>query len=144
MRIYFDNCCYNRPFDNQDGILVRLETDAKLHIQELVKNRKLELVWSFILDYENSFNPFPDRRERIQLWRNLSVHYCGFSESVAQKAEALMRIGLKQADAAHVACAIISQADYFITTDKRVLNKNIAEIRVVNPIAFIERFINAN
>ncbi|MCL2349643.1 MAG: hypothetical protein FWC50_15440 [Planctomycetaceae bacterium] len=63
-RIYFDNCCYNRPFDDQSNILIRLEVDAKLHIQEMVKDQKLELVWSFVLDYENSVNPFADKRER--------------------------------------------------------------------------------
>ncbi len=29
-RIYFDLCCYNRPFDNQSEIKIRLEADAKL------------------------------------------------------------------------------------------------------------------
>ena len=143
-RIYFDNCCYNRPFDDQSNVLVRLEADAKLHIQELVKDRKLELVWSFVLDYENSANPFADKRERILAWRNLAVHHCTYSTQIAKKAESLMQLGLKQADASHVACAILSQADYFITTDKRILNKTITEIQVVNPMTFIERHHHAN
>ena len=143
-RIYFDNCCYNRPFDDQGQIMVRLEADAKLHIQGLVKDQKLELVWSFILDYENSFNPFADRRERIQAWRNLAVHYCKFSVQMAEKSKLLMQLGLKQADASHIACAILSQADYFITTDKGILNKKISEIQVVNPMIFIERCLHAN
>ena len=144
IRIYLDNCCYNRPFDDQSQIKVRLETDAKLHIQELVKDRKLELVWSFILDYENSFNPFADKRGRIQAWRNLAVHHCGYSTQVAEKTKLLMQFGLKQADASHIACAILSQANYFITTDKRVLNKNVFEIQIVNPMTFIERNLYAN
>ena len=144
IRIYFDNCCYNRPFDEQGDILVRLEADAKLHIQELVKNQKLELVWSFVLDYENSVNPFIDKRERIQAWRKLAVHFCGFSEEIAEKAKKLMRLGLKQDDASHIACAILSGADYFITTDKKILNKTISEIQVVNPMTFIERCNDAN
>ncbi len=49
----------------------------------------------------------------------------GFSEEMANKAGLLMRLGLKQADASHIACAMMCQADYFITTDKRILNKNI-------------------
>ncbi|MCL2349644.1 MAG: hypothetical protein FWC50_15445 [Planctomycetaceae bacterium] len=55
-----------------------------------------------------------------------------------------MTLGLKQADASHLACAILSHADYFITTDKQILNKSIPEIHVVNPMTFIERIINAN
>ena len=30
MRVYLDNCCYNRPFDDQNQLKVRLETIAKL------------------------------------------------------------------------------------------------------------------
>ncbi|MCL2120063.1 MAG: hypothetical protein FWH27_16725 [Planctomycetaceae bacterium] len=143
-RIYFDNCSYNRPFDDQSQVIVRLEADAKLHIQELVKNRTLELVWSFVLDYENSFNPFADKREQIRAWRSLATHYCGFSTQVVGKATSLMQLGLKQADASHIACVALSHADYFITTDKRILNKNITEIRVVNPMTFIERGLHAD
>lgn len=33
MRVYLDNCCYNRPFDEQGQLRVRLETEAKLEIQ---------------------------------------------------------------------------------------------------------------
>ena len=144
IRIYLDNCCFNRPFDDQSQIRVRLETDAKLYIQELEKNRKLELVWSLVLDYETNFNPFADRKEQIQAWRYLAVHHCGFSIQLAEKANMLMQLGLKQVDASHIACAVLSQADYFITTDKRILNKNVTEIQVVNPMAFIERGLYAN
>ena len=35
MRVYLDNCCYNRPFDEQTQPSVRLETEAKLLIQAL-------------------------------------------------------------------------------------------------------------
>ena len=34
MRIYLDNCCYNRPYDDQSQIRVSLETQAKLYTQE--------------------------------------------------------------------------------------------------------------
>ena len=27
-RIYLDNCCFNRPYDGQTYLLVRLETEA--------------------------------------------------------------------------------------------------------------------
>ena len=124
--------------------MVRLESDAKLHIQELVKSQKLDLVWSFVLDYENSVNPFADKRERIQAWRNLAVHHCGFSTQISEKAKSLVLLGLKKVDASHIACAIMSQADYFITTDKKVLNKAITDIQVVNPMTFVERCFHAN
>ncbi|MDR3181930.1 MAG: hypothetical protein LBT89_03260 [Planctomycetaceae bacterium] len=141
MRIYLDNCSYNRPYDIQSNIWIKLEAEAKLFIQELVKKGEIELIWSFVLDYENSENPFDDKREQIGKWRNLA-EYCGFSEQIAEKAKSLMRLGLKQMDASHIACAVVSQADYFITTDKRILNKNVTEIIVINPVNFVEKYVN--
>ena len=32
LKLYLDNCCFNRPFDDQSQLLVRLETEAKLFI----------------------------------------------------------------------------------------------------------------
>lgn len=34
LRIYLDNYCFNRPFDDQFQIRVRLESEAKLKIQD--------------------------------------------------------------------------------------------------------------
>jgi len=33
-RLYLDNCCFNRPYDDQSNLLNRMETEAKLFIQE--------------------------------------------------------------------------------------------------------------
>ena len=52
-----DNCCFNRPFDDQSQIRIRLEAESKLFIQQKVLEKKIELVWSYILDYENSVIP---------------------------------------------------------------------------------------
>ena len=60
MRVYLDNCCFNRLFDDQRQLRIRLEAEAKLYIQEAILGGKLELVWSYILDYEDAANPFDD------------------------------------------------------------------------------------
>lgn len=58
-----DNCCFNRPFDDQSQLIVRLETEAKLFIQAGIKNGTFELVWSYILELENDANPHFQRKE---------------------------------------------------------------------------------
>jgi len=73
IKIYLDMCCYNRPYDTQAAARIKLETEAKLYIQNAVLDGKLILVWSFILDYENSANPYPDHREAIAEWKTLSI-----------------------------------------------------------------------
>jgi hypothetical protein len=56
MLLYLDNCCFNRPFDDQKQIRIRIETEAKLYIQEKIISGEFELAWSYILEYENSVN----------------------------------------------------------------------------------------
>ena len=70
MRIYMDNCCFNRPFDDQANIRIRLETEAKLYIQEKIINKEIEFAWPYIIDYENHFNPFEERRNTIDKWKS--------------------------------------------------------------------------
>ena len=72
MRVYLDNCTFNRPFDDQAQIRIRLETEAKLYIQERIQDGTLELAWSYILDFENTANPFEERRRVIQNWKTLA------------------------------------------------------------------------
>jgi predicted nucleic acid-binding protein len=139
MNVYLDNCCLNRPFDEQSSLIIKFETDAKLRVQELIKQGKISLVWSFVLDYENNENPFDEIKSKIGEWKTIAVIDCDYTETILQKTLDLMRTGLRQMDAAHIACAIDAEADCFLTTDKKILNKHIAEIPVLNPIDFIRR-----
>jgi hypothetical protein len=66
MKIYLDNCAYNRPFDDQSQIRISLEVQAKLHIQRLIIDKKLELVYSYLSVYENSENPNLEHRNSIR------------------------------------------------------------------------------
>ena len=137
MRVYLDNCCFNRPYDNQNLLKVKLETQSKLGIQQLVLENKLELVWSFILEFENDQNPFIERKRQIEKWQNLAVADCSLTDAVIAKSRDFMRLGLREKDSYHIACAIISNTDYFITTDAKILNKHISDIKVISPTDFI-------
>ena len=143
MKVYLDNCCFNRPFDDQSSLIIRFETEAKLHVQELIRQGKLELAWSFMLDYENNANPFEEVRSQIAEWKDLAAIDCGLSSEVSEMAEEIMKLGLRPKDAAHIACAICLEAKYFLTTDKKILNKPIVGIQTVNPIDFIRRYLDA-
>jgi len=54
LRIYLDLCCFNRPYDDQGQVRIRLETEAKLVLQQKVRDGACELLWSSILDYESA------------------------------------------------------------------------------------------
>ena len=40
MRVYLDNCCYNRPFDEQSQLRIRLETEAKMEVHDYTRWRE--------------------------------------------------------------------------------------------------------
>lgn len=89
MKVYLDNCCFNRPYDDQGQLSVFLETQAKLQIQESVRNKLIELVWSDMLDYENSANPDEVIRAEIAGWRNLASHMVVQTEEIKKTAKKL-------------------------------------------------------
>ena len=35
LKVYLDNCCFNRPFDDQTSLVVNMESIAKLYIQSM-------------------------------------------------------------------------------------------------------------
>ena len=140
MKLYLDNCCFNRPFDDQSQLRVRLETEAKLAIQDDIRLGRHQLVWSYVLDYENSRNPYNERREQIAHWRTYAALDIIEEPGVLRRAASLVECGLSRLDGLHVACAITGQCDYFLSTDDGILPKSgrIAEIRIADPITFIK------
>jgi predicted nucleic acid-binding protein len=139
MRIYMDNCCFNRPFDSQTQLRVRLETEAKLRIQERVVAREIELAWSYILDFENAANPFEERRTTIGSWRTRSIADVAETPELLENAKSLVALGLQSKDALHVACAVAAGCDWFITTDDLLLKKlsRYTRILAADPTAFV-------
>lgn len=140
MRVYLDNCCYNRPYDDQSQLRISLEAQAKLHVQDMIKDGELELAASYMLVYENSRNPFDGRRKTVEQF--LSDHTSiyiddSYREQVGVLAEGIRATGVKPADAIHTACAILSKCDYLLTTDDRLLKYRSEKIRVMDPTEFI-------
>ena len=143
MKIYLDNCCFNRPYDDQSHLRIRLEAEAKLKIQEETRNGIYELIWSYILDYENSRNPFKERREQIAEWGKYAVEDVVENKEVLGVAAMLQQRGIKKIDSLHIACAIEAGSDYFLTTDDGVLKKAtlVQRIKVTDPIGFIKEVL---
>jgi predicted nucleic acid-binding protein len=138
LNIYLDNCCYNRPYDNQAQLRVELETKAKLHIQRLVVDGQLALTISDVLRSENDENPFGDKRASIAaFFKNATTVFKSDDNTVALAGEFVSK-GLKPKDASHLACAIGAGYDYFFTTDDRLLKFRNDRVAIMNPIDFIQ------
>lgn len=138
LKVYLDNCCFNRPFDVQIQIRVSLETEAKLFIQSMITDKRIEFVWSFILLFENDNNPFEVRKESILDFSKHTIDNISMNQLIRQKAEKIESSGLKAKDALHIACAIYAECDYFITTDDRILKYTDDQIKIIDPLDFIK------
>ncbi len=123
MLIYLDTCCFNRPFDDQSQTRIRFETEAKLELQQRVRQKKVGLVWSYVLDFENTLNPFPERAASILPWRNLAEVRVSETVQIVDQGRSLIGLGIKPFDALHIACAIAAGCDLFVTTDDTLLRK---------------------
>ena len=141
LKIYLDNCCYGRPFDDLTQVRIKDEATAKMFIQSLIKYKSLLLYSSFMLFREISDIPIISNRQHIL---NFVNEYSSFfisddrREDIRLISEDIMKTGIKNKDAVHLACSIIAECDYFITTDKRILNYKTDIIKVANPIEFVE------
>ncbi len=144
MRVYLDNCCYNRPFDDQDQLTIQLETVTKLAVQLTMALGKVQYVWSKALDYEISFNPFPKRKSSIMWWKDGAAVYVEMTHDIIQRGEVIETLGVKPKDALHLASAEKANCDIFLTTDKGILKKLsvLGAMKVMNPIQFITEECN--
>lgn len=146
MLLYLDICCFNRPFDDQSQLLTHLQTEAKLFVQQGIRDGIFNLAWSAILDLENEANPDREKYTIISEWRQFASCDIPATAKVEALAMSLEAIGVKAMDALHVASAVEAGAEYFLTTDKFLLRKLRDEphINVLDPVDFLRHLGDMN
>lgn len=150
MKIYFDMNIYNRIFDDQEQLRIRFEAMAIDILFELIEKGKYKLMWSFILDYENSRNPYIERRLHINSISSLCDHVIKPNDRIKELAKEIVKFSNpSDKDALHLASAIVEGCNYFITCDDKVIRtieKNrealkelLGGITLYNPIDFLRK-----
>ena len=150
MKIYFDMNIYNRLFDDQEQLRIRFESMAIDILFELVEKGKYKLMWSFMLDYENSRNPYVERRLHIDSISSLCDNVIKPNDRIKELAKDIVkRTNAREKDALHLGSAIFEGCNYFITCDDKFIKtivkneQNINEllngIILYNPIDFLRR-----
>lgn len=139
-RLYLDMNIYNRPFDDQSQVRIRLETIAIHAILKSIKERRLSLIWSFMLEFENSLNPYEYIRMQIQMASSLASEKIKMGDDILAAAKNLESKGIKPRDAIHLACAIKGKSEYFLTCDDKLIKKAKliqGQMVILSPIDFI-------
>ena len=60
-------------------------------------------------------------------------------DEILKSGKDLNNKNIKKKDALHIACAIKAECEYFLTTDNKILNKDISQVKVINPIDFVRQ-----
>jgi len=138
-KIYLDNCAFNRPYDDQTKLKIYLETQSKLEIQMEILNGNYNLVWSYMLEYENNANPYMYKKNRIAEWKEIAKENIEATDDLKALAKKIQSKGIGKKDSIHIACALKANVDYFITTDTQLLKKDIKGLKIINPLDYIKK-----
>jgi predicted nucleic acid-binding protein len=140
--IYLDVCVLSRPFDDQSYLRIRIETEAINLILSKVKNGEYTLAvspvhWEEIKAISEIFERI-DLQERLRTMGKPIKTDLGISR---KRADELFELNFGIADAAHVAFAEQSGAEFISCDDsliKKCLRHNV-RIWCGNPVSFCEK-----
>lgn len=151
--IYLDTNVYSRPFDDQTQADIQAEANAFLEIIAEVQAKKLALLGSDILGFEVHNILSEEKRAKVK-------DYLGMCNQHIESSEEMVNLGkeiqnnchIRARDALHIASAIIGQARYFLSGDKKVTEMKQARcyrrlakpyrteyFSAMNPILFVEK-----
>jgi predicted nucleic acid-binding protein len=138
MRIYIDNSALNRPFDDMAQPRIWFETLALSFVLSLVEFGEATLLRSQMHEAENRRNPNPYRREWVNKCLRLAKNdRISPNNSIVSRAKTYQNLGVKIADALHLAFADELKADYFLTCDDSLIKRYSGPMKVMNPTTFI-------
>jgi hypothetical protein len=140
VKIYIDNCVFNRLFDDKSQPRIWLEVQAMQKLIELIKNGGFSLVVSQVNEWENTENPQPIRKKWVDDCFKLASRKQPVTQRCVLRAQELESSGVKGLDALHAACAEEAGAMYLITCDDVFIKKYTGGIAVINPADFILKY----
>ena len=136
MNVYLDNCCMNRPFDDQSDRRIRFESEAVKVILSICEQRR----WHNIARFDIDQIPDEDRRWKLQLVSGQTDDVVTIDRAVSGRAKEFEEKGIQAFDALHLACAE-DGADVFLTVDDNLLDQALGiedlKIPVDNPVLWL-------
>jgi predicted nucleic acid-binding protein len=143
MKIYFDVCCLNRPFDDQSQDRIRLESEAILLIMGHVENGEWDWLSSDVVIYEIEQIPDPARKQYVSILASFAREVIPLENQDIERSNQLVSLGFHTYDAYHLACAEKAKIDTFLTTDDRLRqlawkHRKQLQVKVANPLTWLE------
>ena len=140
MIIYLDNCCYNRPFDDQTQERIHLESEVILTVLKMGQMKQVLIAGSDILELEMKRMQDENKKRKVLcLYRVVGMHI-PYTEGIKKRSAEIISVSkIRAFDSLHIASAEDVRADVFLTTDdklEKMAEKLELRTRVVNPLRF--------
>ena len=141
MKVYIDTSALNRIFDDQLQTRIYIESSSMLIVFKLIDSGVIEFVTSDVCLFENSSNPYEERRAFVNLCIQKAKHIQTIYEGVLTRAQEIEKQQIKGIDALHLASAEELKADYFLTCDDIILKRYKGSLKIQNPADFVLDFL---
>ena len=146
MKIYFDVCCLNRPFDDQTQDRIHLEAEAVITILKHIELGDWMWFSSSVVTYEIKQTPSEERQQRLLSLLDKSTKTIRLTEQIYNRAKEIKEISFKTYDSLHIACAEQAEVDIFLSTDDKLIKKGTINftklnIKFANPLNWLQEVL---
>ena len=142
MRIYLDNCCYNRPYDDQTQEKIHMEGEAILAIIDKCILNDDEIIGSPVIDFEIEQISDVEKKEKVKsFYAKAITTKVAYTQKILNKVKDLScKTNIKTLDRFHLAFAEFADVSILLTTDskfERACSKMDLKIKVKNPLGYL-------
>ena len=142
MKLYFDNCCYNRPYDDQTQEKIHFEGEAILAIINKCNQNNDEIIGSSVVDLEIDQITDIEKKEKVKSFYDNTITWkIDYTENIFKRVQELSRqTNIRTLDRFHLSFAEYSDADVLLTTDtkfEKACSKMNLKIKVINPLKYL-------
>ncbi|MDE7477216.1 MAG: PIN domain-containing protein [Lachnospiraceae bacterium] len=125
MKVYLDNCCYNRILDDRSNSQIYYDRNSIMLILELSEKSAIQIVGSEMLVKEMIDTNDIYKRSVLLMMYGLCSEEIKISSAILDRAEEIRHSSnIKYKDSIHLACAEALKADVLLTTDKKFMNNS--------------------
>ena len=141
IKLYLDNCCYNRPFDDLSQERIYLESETILMILRKKEEGQYLIIGSDILEIEMSRMKDEIKKQRVKELYEMADIHIDYIEEIKQRSKEIMAMSnIRLFDSLHIATAEYAGADILLTTDdklEKMSEKLKLNVKIMNPIRFV-------
>jgi hypothetical protein len=141
MRLYFDTCSWNRPYDDQRQAKIRAESTAVKNVIALAQWNGYAIFGSKMLDKEIGNIKDPQKHGLVwKFYQNTITERVTAKKAIFDRfAPLALQAGISRSDAVHLCYSISAGANYLLTTDDDFIDiaAGLAiPTKVTNPLNF--------